>query len=57
MNTKPVDVMAVRSLSPAFWYVCNTARAKEDKSRGMVAGPFATADEARAALARIGGAK
>lgn len=32
----------VRSLSPAYWYICDSSKATRLRCRAMVAGPFAT---------------
>jgi len=51
MNTPRYEV---RSLSPAYWYVCDVRRAKRDKCRAQVSEAFASKAQAIAALARIG---
>jgi hypothetical protein len=44
---------SVRSLSPAYWYVCDVTTAKRERSRGQVSRPFGSEAEARAALAKV----
>ena len=49
---------AVRSLSPAYWYVADTIDAKEHRCRALVRGPFGSkvdAEKARAAIAKATG--
>ena len=47
---------AVRSLSPAYWYVCDVERAKREQCRAQVGRPCTSEAEARAALAKATGA-
>lgn len=35
----------VRSLSPAYWYVCDAELAKREKTRGQVSKPYASKAE------------
>jgi len=47
---------SVRSLSPAFWYVYDAAKAQRERGRGQVGQPYATkADAERAAIAKATG--
>lgn len=46
MNTN----IRVRSLSPAYWYLCDTKRAKQEKCRAQIGQPYGTRAEAEQAL-------
>jgi hypothetical protein len=46
MNT----TFKVRSLSPAYWYVCDVKRAKAEKCRAQIGPAYGTKAEAEAAL-------
>jgi hypothetical protein len=43
---------AVKSLSPAYWYVCDVQRAKASKCRAQVSPSFASKAEADAWMAK-----
>ncbi len=47
---------SVRSLSPAYWYVYDAAKAQRERGRGQVGRPYASEAAARAAIARATGA-
>lgn len=46
---------SVRSLSPAFWYVYDAAKAQRERGRGQVGRPYGSEAEARAAIAKANG--
>lgn len=47
------STLKVRSLSPAYWYVCDVGQAKREKCRGQVSEAFATRAEADKAIIRM----
>jgi hypothetical protein len=48
---------SVRSLSPAFWYVYDAAKAQRERGRGQVGRAYGSAAEAHAAIAKATGAQ
>jgi hypothetical protein len=43
---------SVRSLSPAFWYVYDAAKAQRERGRGQVGRPYASKAEAERAATK-----
>jgi len=54
-DAKHTPRFQVRSLGPAFWYVCDTAKAQQTRSRGQVGRPHATRADAERAIAKATG--
>jgi hypothetical protein len=46
---------SVRSLSPAFWYVYDAAKARRERGRGQVGRAYGSEAEARAAISKATG--